>query len=101
ALEAPARLVDARGLDDAALGRDVAVQDGEPPLVRVRVLDVADAALVGVVVGRVEVGVLREGHLGAHAARGREGVGPGGGGGGGPPNVVRVDRLAHGARVHG
>ena len=76
--EVPDTLIDAGGLDDAAVLGDVAEEHGEAAIARVGVLDVADAAggAVGVVVGVV---VLLGAELVAEAAA-RGGEVDGGGG---------------------
>ena len=62
------RLVDARGLHHAAVLGEVAVEDGQAALLRVGVLDVADAAARGVGVEGVPALGLGEGGGGADAA---------------------------------
>ena len=46
------------GAGDAAIGGEVSVEDGQPAVLGVGVLDVADAAPVPVGIGLVKVGVL-------------------------------------------
>src|SRR5262249_29833811 len=55
------RRVDPGRLDDATLARQVAAEDGKPPVLAVRVWHVADATLSAIEVERVVVGVLTEG----------------------------------------
>src|SRR5690606_34170550 len=58
--ERPQLLLDAGGLDDRAVGGDVAAQDGEAAVGGVGVLDGADAAVLAVQVERLPAGALRE-----------------------------------------
>src|SRR6187399_1146656 len=72
AFEFPDRLVDAGGFDDAAVARDVAVEDREAAVLAVGVRDVTDAATLAIGVGVGEVLVLGESDLRGDAARRRE-----------------------------
>jgi hypothetical protein len=63
------RLVDAGGLDDAALLGDVAEEHGQAAILRIGVGLVADAAVGAVEVERRIAAALREGGLRRHAAR--------------------------------
>jgi hypothetical protein len=70
AFEGPDRLVDARGLHDAAVLGEVAVENGQAAVGGVGVCDVADAAAFGVGVQGVPALGLGEGGRGADAAGG-------------------------------
>src|SRR5690606_7669271 len=80
----PLRFVHACGLDDAAVGRQVAVQHGQAAILRVGVFFAADTARLAVEVQRQEGGVLAEGHRGGNAAGGR---------------AIEVERIAASAAV--
>ena len=92
--------VDAGGLHDAAVERDVALQHGKPAILGEGAFGRADGARLAV---EVELGPavrLREGLRGAHAAGSgheevahRVGIGA--------ADVPLVERVAHGQRVHG
>ena len=94
-------LVDAGGLDDRAVGGDVAVEDGQAAVLRVGVLDGADAAGLRVgVEGLEEVGG-REGLGGAHAAGGGEEAVLGLVGGGPATHVPRAQPVLQVVGVDG
>src|SRR5262245_39991604 len=101
ALELPDGRVDAGRLHDAPLLGDVAVEDGQPPVGAVGVLDVADAARGTVAVRLGEVFVLRKGHGGGDVVGSGEGSLSGGSGCRWAGNVVFVDGRVHRAGVHG
>ncbi|MPL67232.1 hypothetical protein SDC9_12923 [bioreactor metagenome] len=63
------RVIDARGLHDAAVQRDIAEEHRQPAILREGMVEVADHAALAVAVERLVAVAGREGLRGAHAAR--------------------------------
>jgi hypothetical protein len=66
------RFIDARGLHDTAVERQVAFQHGKATILGKRILGRADDTLLPVEIEFVPAAILAEGDLRRHAARGRQ-----------------------------
>ena len=100
ALEDPDRLIHPGRLHDTAVDREIARENRQPPIHRMRVGNLADAACFAVEIRRVEILVLGKSHNRANPARSRKGSLHGPFGGVLTADILGLDGLAKGRGMH-